>query len=119
MLVLEGDVHAASVRHVFGREDHAFSELTYTGSLLFRASPKRRVHFIGAAGLALQRARSQFNVAPVGHVDRTQTLRLMHGRAGIEWDLTERVLLRSEAVLWFAGGLDWVVGGRMGVGYRF
>ena len=118
-LLLEGDVHGARVRHVFGREHHDFSELTLTGSLLFRTSPERRAHFVGGAGLALQRARIEFDVPPVGHVDRTETLRLTHGRAGVEWDVSGRVLIRSEAVLWLGDGLDWVLGGRVGVGYRF
>jgi hypothetical protein len=118
-LFLEGDVHGARVRHVFGREYHDFSELTFTGSLLFRTSPARRAHFVGGAGLAFQRARMEFDVPTVGHVDRTETLRLTHGRAGLEWDVSGRVLIRSEAVLWLGEGLDWVLGGRVGVGYRF
>jgi len=118
-LLLEGEVHSAQVRHVFGREHHDFSELTLTGSLLFRTSPKRRLHVVGGAGLALQRARIEFEVSPLGHVDRTETLRLTHGRAGVEWEMSGRVLIRSEAVLWLGEGLDWVLGGRVGVGYRF
>ena len=118
-LLLEGDVHGARVRHVFGREHHDFGELTLTGSLLFRTSPERRAHFVGGAGLALQRARIEFDVPPIGHVNRTETLRLMHGRAGVEWDVSGRVLIRGEAVLWLGDGLDWVLGGRVGVGYRF
>ena len=118
-LFLEGEVHGARVRHVFGREHHDFSELTLTGSLLFRTSPERRAHFVGGAGLALQRAHIEFDVSPVGHVDRTETLHLMHGRAGVEWDVFERVLIRSEGMLWLGEGLDWVLGGRVGVGYRF
>ena len=118
-LLLEGEVHGARVRHVFGREHHDFSELTLTASLLFRTSPERRAHFVGGAGLALQRAHIEFDVPPVGHVDRTETLRLTHGRAGVEWDVSGRVLIRGEAVLWLGEGLDWVLGGRVGVGYRF
>ncbi len=118
-LVLEGDVHGARVRHVFGREQHDFSELTFTGSLLFRTSPEGRAHFMAGAGVAVQRAHTEFDVAPVGRVDRTETLRLTHGRVGGEWDLSDRVVIRSDAVLWFGVGLDWVLGGRVGVGYRF
>ena len=118
-LFLEGEVHGARVRHVFGREHHDFNELTLTGSLLFRTSLERRAHFVGGAGLALQRAGIEFDVSPVGHVDRIETLRLTHGRAGIEWGVSERVLIRGEAVLWLGKGLDWVLGGRVGVGYRF
>ena len=118
-LLLEGEVHGARVRHVFGRERHDFSVLTVTGSLLFRSSPERRAHFVGGAGVALQRAHTEFDMPPVGHVDRTETLRLMHGRGGVEWDVSGRVLIRSEAMLWLGGGLDWVLGGRVAVGYRF
>ena len=118
-LFLEGDVHGARARHVFGREHHDVSELTFTGSLLFRTSPARRAHFVGGAGLAFQRARIEFDVPTVGHLDRTEALRLTHGRAGVEWDVSGRVLIRSEALLWLGEGLDWVLGGRVGVGYRF
>jgi hypothetical protein len=118
-LLLEGEVHGGRVRHVFGREHHDFSELTFTGSVLFRTSPERRAHFVGGGGLALQQARIEFDLPTVGHVDRTETLSLTHGRAGIEWDVSGRVLIRSEAVLWLGEGLDWVLGGRVGVGYRF
>jgi hypothetical protein len=27
--------------------------------------------------------------------------------------------MRTEAVFWFGEGLDWVMGGRLAVGYRF
>jgi len=118
-LLLEGEVHSARVRNVFGRADHDFSELTFTGTLLFRASPERRAHLVGGGGLALQRARIEFDVPPIGHVDRTEWLRLIHGRAGVEWDVSHRVLMRGEAVVWLGAGLDWVLGGRAGVGYRF
>jgi hypothetical protein len=118
-LVLEGDVHGARVEHVFGREHHDFSELTLTGSLLYRTSPERRARFVGGGGLAVQRARTVFDVPTVGHVDRTETLRLIHGRGGVEWNASSRVLIRGEAVLWLGDGLDWVLGGRVGVGYRF
>jgi hypothetical protein len=118
-LLLEGEVHRARVRHVFGREHHDFSELTVTGSLMFRTFPERSVHFIGGAGLAVQRARIEFDLPSVGDVDRTETLRLTHGRAGVAWDVSGQVLIRCEAVLWLGEGLDWVLGGRVGVAYRF
>ena len=118
-LLLEGEVQGAHVRNVFGRPDHDFSELTFTGSLLFRASPERKAHFLAGGGWALQRARIQFDAPPVGHVDRTETLSLVHGRAGVEWDVSRRVLIRGEAVLWFGAGVDWILGGRAIVGYRF
>ena len=118
-LLLEGEVQGARVRNVFGRPDHDFSELTFTGSLLFRASPERSAHFLAGGGWALQRARIQFDAPPVGHVNRTETLSLVHGRAGVEWDVSRRVLIRGEAVLWFGAGVDWILGGRASVGYRF
>jgi hypothetical protein len=27
--------------------------------------------------------------------------------------------IRAEGVMWFGEGLDWIVGGRAGLGYRF
>lgn len=118
-LVAEGDVHRARVAQVFGRDEHVFSELTLTGSLVYRWFTDRRGRVAAGGGLALQRARSEFDVAPFGHVDRTETIRLLHGRGGVEWDASERVVIRTDAVLWFGSGLDWVLGGRVGVGYRF
>lgn len=118
-LLVEGDVHRAGVQHVFGRAHHDFAEVTVTGSLLFRASMAGRAHFIAGGGLGLQHARSDFDVTPVGRVVRTETVRLRHGRIGAEWDVSNRVVIRTDAVLWLGGGLDWVVGGRAGVGYRF
>jgi hypothetical protein len=29
------------------------------------------------------------------------------------------MVIRTEGVLWFGEGLDWVVGARAGLGYRF
>jgi len=62
--------------------------------------------------LALQWAHTEFNEAPFGRVDRVETVRLLHGTIGADWDLSSRVVLRTEGVLWFGAGLDWVVGGR-------
>ena len=118
-LVVEGDVHTGRVTQVFGREQHDFSQVTYTGSLLFRSSPDARAHFVAGGGVALQRAHTDFNEAPFGRVDRVETVRLLHGSMGADWDLSSRVVLRTEGVLWFGAGLDWVVGGRVGLGYRF
>ena len=118
-VVVEGDVHGARVSHVFDRPDHDFTELTATASLLYRAFADRRAHVLAGGGLGIQRAHSAFNVPPVGPVDRTETLRLWHWRAGAEWDVSPRTVMRTEAVFWFGGGLDWVMGGRLAVGYRF
>jgi hypothetical protein len=118
-LVAEGDIHGARVRHVFGRADHDFTELTVTGSLLYRAFADRRAHFLAGGGFGFQRAHSAFTVDPVGEVDRTETIRLWHYRAGPEWGVSHRTVMRTEAVFWFGGGLDWVMGGRLVVGYRF
>jgi hypothetical protein len=60
-----------------------------------------------------------FTAAPIGRVDTRETLRLWHGRGGIDWDLSRGFLLRTDGVLWMGGGLDWVLGARVGLGYRF
>ena len=118
-LVVEGDVHGARVGRVFGQDNHNFSEVTLTGSLLFRGNANGRTHLIAGGGIAAQRAHSAFDVLPAIHVDRTETIWMQHGRVGVEWDLTSRMVIRPEAVFWFGPGLDWVMGGRVGVGYRF
>lgn len=118
-LVLEGDVHGARVENVFGRAYHVFSPMTFTGSVLFRAPAGGRVHFVAGGGVALQRAHIEFNEPPFAPVDRTETLRLLHGRLGADWDLSDRLVLRTHAVLWMGSGFDWVLGGRVGLGYRF
>jgi hypothetical protein len=117
-LVVEGDVHTAHVSHVFGRDHHNFSETTVTGSLLFRSTPDGRAHFIAGGGAGLQWAHTDANVPPF-RIDRTETIRLLHGRIGGEWDITNRIVIRTEGVMWFGEGLDWIVGGRAGLGYRF
>jgi hypothetical protein len=118
-LVVDADVHGGSVTHVFGREHHDFTQVTITGSVLYRSTPDSRVHFIGGGGIGVQRAHSEFTVPPIGPVDRTESLLLWHGRAGAEWDLADRLVLRTEGVLWMGGGLDWVSGGRVAIGWRF
>jgi len=118
-LVLEGDVHGARVENVFGRAYHIFSPMTLTGSVLFRTPAQGRVHFVTGGGVALQRAHIEFNEPPFAPVDRTETLRRLHGRIGADWDLSDRLVLRTHAVLWMGAGLDWVFGGRAGLGYRF
>jgi hypothetical protein len=117
-LVVDADVHAARVGNVFGRPDHDFTELTLTGSLLYRAFADRGVHLLAGGGLGVQRAHSTFNVQPLGTVDRTEALHLWHWRAGPEWTVSPRAVMRAEAVFWFGEGLDWVTGGRVVFGYR-
>lgn len=118
-LVVERDVHGGRVEQVFGRQQHDFTELTFTGSLLFRAPVRGRVHLLAGGGLAMQRVHIEFNEPSIPRVDRTDSVRLLHGRLGADWDLTDRLVLRTHGVLWMGAGLDWVVGGRVGLGYRF
>lgn len=118
-LAIEGDVHRGRVTHVFNREHHDFTEVTVTGSLLFLVPAGGRVHFVTGGGLALQRAHSVFDEPPFGRIDEVETIRLMHGRVGARWDASSRIVIRTDAVLGMGGGLDWVAGGRVGVGYRF
>ena len=117
-LVIEGDVHTARVSHVFGRDHHDFTETTLTGSLLFRSTPAGRVHLIAGGGAGLQRAHTDLDDPPF-RVNRSETIRLLHGRIGAEWDISSRIAFRAEGVMWLGEGLDWVVGGRAGLGYRF
>ena len=117
-LVVEGDVHTARVSHVFGRDHHDFTETTFTGSLLFRSTPDGHAHFIAGGGAGLQRAHTVAD-DPRFRIDRTETIRLLHGRIGAEWDISSRMAIRTEGVMWFGEGLDWVVGARAGLGYRF
>lgn len=118
-VVLEGDVHGGRVENVFGRVHHDFTQTTVTGSVLFRAPAHGRVHFVTGGGVALQRAHTVSNEPPFGPVDRTETQRLLHGRIGADWDISDGVVLRTHAGLWMGGGVDWVAGGRVGLGYRF
>jgi hypothetical protein len=117
-LLVEGDVHTARVSHVFGRNHHDFTETTFTGSLLFRSTPDGRAHFIAGGGAGLQRAHTDADDLPV-RIDRTETLGLLHGRLGAEWDISSRMAIRTEGVIWFGEGLDWIVGVRAGLAYRF
>ena len=117
-LVVEGEVHTGRVNNVFGRARHDFAQTTFTASLLFRSTPEGRAHFIAGGGAALQRAHTDLDDPPL-LIDRTETIQLLHGRIGAEWELTSRVSLTTEGVLWFGEGLDWVVGGRAGLRYRF
>jgi hypothetical protein len=117
-LVVEGDIHTARVTQVFGRDHHDFTETTFTGSVLFRSTPDGSVHFIGGGGAALQLAHIDASDPPF-RIDRTETIRLLHGMLGAEWDISSRLAIRTEGVLWFGEGLDWVVGARAGLGYRF
>ena len=118
-LVIELDVHRASVEQVFGREQHDFTQLTVTGSLLFRAPLAEKADFLAGGGLGFQRAHTDFTLDPFGRVDRTERIRLLHGKAGLQWDLLDDWAMRAEGVLWMGSGLDWVAGGRVLLGYRF
>ena len=117
-LVVEGDVHTGRVSRVFGRAHHDFAETTFTASLLFRSTPDGRAHFLAGGGAGLQRAHTDLDDPPF-RIDQTETIRLLHGRMGVDWDLSSRASIRTEGVLWFGEGLDWVVGGRAGLAYRF
>jgi hypothetical protein len=66
----------------------------------------------------LQRAHTHAE-DPRFRIDRTETIRLLHGRVGAEWDISSRMAIRTEGVMWFGEGLDWIVGARAGLGYRF
>ena len=118
-IAIEGDVHTGRVNHVFGREHHDFSETTLTGSLLFLVPAGGNVRFLAGGGLGLQRAHTVFNEPPIGPVDEVETIRLLYGRVGAEFSASRRIVIRTDAALWMGGGLDWVFGGRVGVGYRF
>ena len=117
-LVVELDVHHAGVSHVFGRAHHDFTQTTLTPSLLFRSSPQGRVHLLAGGGIGFQRAHTEVD-DPQFVIDRTEAIRMWHGRGGVDWDVSPRVFIRTEGVLWFGAGLDWVVGGRGGIGFRF
>jgi hypothetical protein len=118
-VAIEGDVHGARVRHVFGREHHDFTQVTVTGSLLVSAPVAGRARLLAGVGWGLQRAHIEFDTPPIGTVKRSETIRLLHGRIGAEWDASDRVVVRTLGVLWIGSGVDWVLGGRVGVGYRF
>ena len=116
--LVEADIHRASVSNVFGRVQHDFTDTMFTASLVFRSAPDSRAHFIGGGGVGFQRAHTDVDEPPF-LIDRTETIRHWHGRGGVDWDVSDRIALRTEGVLWFGPGLDWVVGARVGVGYRF
>ena len=117
-LMVEGDVHYARVGHVFGREHHDFTETTLTGTLLFRSTPDGRAHVIAGGGAGLQWAHTDVDEPPF-RINQSERIRLLHGRLGAEWDVSSRMVIRTEGVLWLGGGLDWVLGARAGLGYRF
>jgi hypothetical protein len=118
-LVIEGDVQRGRVEHVFGRRHHDFTELTVTGSLIFRAPSRGKLHFIVGGGLALQLAHTVIDDPPFRGVDEVDRVKLAHGRIGADWDVFRRLVIRTDAAVWIGEGLDWVVGGRVGLGYRF
>lgn len=118
-LVVDGDVHSGSVSHVFGRDHHDFTETTLTGSVLYRSTPDGSAHFIAGGGAGLQWAHIDLDDPPFFYFNGTETNWLLHGRIGGEWDISSRVAIRTEGVMWFGQGLDWVLGARASVGYRF
>jgi hypothetical protein len=118
-LVVDLDVHTAQISNVFGRSHHDFTQQTFTASVLFRSSPAARVHFLGGGGLAVQRAHTELTDPQFGFVEETDAVRLFHARAGVEWDLSPRLALRTDGLFWMGGGLDWITGGRVAIGYRF
>jgi hypothetical protein len=118
-IVLDGDYHTARVTNVFGRAHHDFTQQTFTASVLFRSSPEARAHVLAGGGLAAMRAHTELTDPVFGSIEDTDVVRLLHARAGIEWDLSRRVVLRTEGLFWMGGGLDWVTGGRVAIGYRF
>jgi hypothetical protein len=91
-IVVDADLHGARVGEVLPRYQHGFSQLTFTGRVLFRSSPDARAHVLAGGGLAVQRARSEFTLEPFGFVESTETVRVLHGRAGAEWDVSSRVM---------------------------
>jgi hypothetical protein len=117
--LLEADLHGGRLRHVFGRDHHNFDQVTMTISLLFRTAVDRKVHFVAGAGLGVQRAETGFDHPSAGHVRNVESLNLKHGRIGADWDVSNRLVIRTDAAMWIGGGLDWILGGRVGVGYRF
>jgi hypothetical protein len=117
--VVEADVHRGRVDHVIGRRHHEFTELTITGSFLVRAPSRGRIHLIAGGGWALQRAHTLVDEPPFERIDEVERLRLLHARVGADWDVSRRIVIRTDAVGWIGGGLDWVAGGRVGLGYRF
>jgi hypothetical protein len=118
-LLVEADVHRGTVENVFGRARHDFSETTFTASFLFRTPVDGPAHLVAGGGIAVQRAHTELDEPSLPPIDRTETLRLWHGKLGVDWDLTRRVVLRTHGVLSMGGGLDWVFGARVGLGYRF
>lgn len=118
-LVVDADYHAARITNVFERAHHDFTQQTFTASLLFRSSPRARAHVLAGGGIAAQRAHTELTDPAFGRIERTDLVRLLHARAGVEWDLAARVVLRTEGLFWMGAGLDWVTGGRVALGYRF
>jgi hypothetical protein len=118
-MVAEVDVQRGAVDHVFGREHHNFDETTITGRIMFRTHPRGPLHVLAGGGLAVQRAHAQFEVPPLARVNRVEWLRLWHGRAGVDCDVTPRLTIRTHGSLSMGGGLDWILGGGVCLGYRF
>ncbi len=48
-----------------------------------------------------------------------RTIRMLHGRTGVRWDVTPRAQFRVDGVLWFGEGISWSAGAMTGLAYRF
>lgn len=86
-----------------------------TGSLLFRVPAGGKIHFVSGGGLARQWAHTVVNEPPFGRVGEVEWLNLLHGRIGADWDVSGRLVIRTDAVVWIGEGLDWMVSGRVGL----
>jgi hypothetical protein len=85
-LVVDADVHGGRVTKVFGREHHDFSQVTFTGSVLFRSSPDAPAHFLAGGGLAVQRAhRIHRNAVRPHRARRDDSPAAREGRRGVEY----------------------------------
>jgi hypothetical protein len=69
--------------------------------------------------VALQLAHTVIDEPPFRGVDEVESVKLVHGRIGADWDVFRRLVIRTDAAVWIGERLDWIVGGRVGLGYRF
>ena len=102
------------------RSTVAFPGLQLVGVITSSAEKAGRdaVDFAGLPEPTGARANTDVD-EPGFRVDRSETIRLLHGRIGAEWDISSRIAIRTEGLMWFGAGLDWIMGVRAGVGYRF
>lgn len=104
----------------FGSE---FRETGLTISALGEWPRSRRVRGLagGGVGWMFQRTRGivdleQGEVRPFRY---EHTAGVLHGRGGLVGNIGDRLRIRAEAVLWVGGGITWLVGGRLAMGYEF